>query len=111
MQQEWILEVSDVNSYVSRKLLDDPMLQHVRVRGELGSCKMGQNGYLYFNLKDANATMAGMMFPRDVQRLSFRPQDGMQVIVSGNIGLYQKLGRFQIQAEGIRPDGQGALHQ
>ena len=111
MAQEWILQVSDLNEYVRRSLASDPMLRNVKLRGEISNFKRHTSGHWYFTLKDDRARIACVMFRQNAMMQSIRPQEGMQVILVGNVSLYAEGGAYQFYAEAMRPDGQGSLWQ
>ena len=106
MAQEWILQVSDLNEYVRKTLAADPMLRNVKLRGEISNFKRHTSGHWYFTLKDERARIACVMFRQNAMMQSIRPQEGMQVILQGNVSLYAEGGAYQFYAEAMRPDGQ-----
>lgn len=108
---EWILEVSDLNEYVRQVLLSETVLRRVRLRGEISNFKRHSSGHWYFTLKDSQCRIAAVMFRQNAMRMSVRPQDGMSVIVSGQVGLYSEGGTYQITCDSMRPDGVGSLYQ
>ena len=107
----FVMEVSDLNEYVRRTLSSDPVLREVRLRGEISNFKRHTSGHWYFTLKDARCRIACVMFRQNAMRMSIRPADGMQVIVTGSVSLYAEGGTYQLYCEAMRPDGQGTLFQ
>jgi exodeoxyribonuclease VII large subunit len=82
----------------------------VHVRGEVSNLNLHRaSGHLYFTLKDAEACIDCVMFRSDVERLKFKPVDGIDLLVTGRIGVYPQRGRYQLYATTIAPLGQGAL--
>lgn len=81
----------------------------VLVEGELSNCKQWSSGHLYFTLKDDRAQLRGVMFRTTVQRLKFRPEDGMRVVTRGRLSVYEQKGEYQIVADAFEPAGAGAL--
>ncbi len=81
----------------------------VHVEGELSNCKQWSSGHLYFTLKDDRAQLRGVMFRTTVQRLKFKPEDGMRVVARGRISVYEQKGEYQIVADAFEPAGAGAL--
>lgn len=108
---DWILQVSDLNEYVRRTLAADPMLRSVKLRGEISNFKRHSSGHWYFTLKDERSRINCVMFRQNAMRMSLRPVDGLQVIVSGSVSLYTEGGAYQFYAEAMRPDGLGTLYQ
>lgn len=108
---EWILQVSDLNEYVRRTLAADPMLRSLRIRGEISNFKRHSSGHWYFTLKDEQCRINCVMFRQNAMRMSLRPADGMQVVLSGSVSLWAEGGSYQFYAENMRPDGLGTLYQ
>lgn len=110
MEQEWVLTVSDLNEYVRRSLAADPMLQSLRLRGEISNFKRHTSGHWYFTLKDEQSRINCVMFRQYNMGVSLRPADGMAVIVSGSVSLYVQGGAYQLYVQAMRPDGMGSLY-
>lgn len=81
----------------------------VHVEGELSNCKQWSSGHLYFTMKDDRAQLRGVMFRTTVQRLKFKPEDGMRVVARGRLSVYEQKGEYQIVADTFEPAGAGAL--
>lgn len=108
-RMESIHSVSDVTRYIKMVLAREPALAHLQVRGELSNFKRYASGHCYFTLKDAGAAIKCVMFRSRAQGLRFEPQNGMQVIVSGNVAVYERDGVYQLYADRMIPDGIGDL--
>lgn len=104
-----VFSVSELNEYVGTLLSSDPNLCDIRVSGEISGFKRHTSGHLYFSLKDENALVRCVMFRQQAMRLSFSPQDGMQVTLIGRASLYEKDGTFQLYANALRKSGEGEL--
>ena len=109
-QAEMIFSVSELNEYVAALLSADPNLRSVRVRGEISGFKRHSSGHLYFSLKDANAVVQCVMFRQYAQRMTFRPEDGQQVTVSGAATIYSRDGKFQVYVQEMENTGKGDLY-
>ena len=109
-QPEMIFSVSELNEYVAALLSADPNLRSVRVRGEISGFKRHSSGHLYYSLKDANAVVQCVMFRQYAQRMSFRPEDGQQVTVSGAASIYTRDGKFQVYVQEMENTGKGDLY-
>jgi exodeoxyribonuclease VII large subunit len=83
--------------------------QAVLAVGEISNLKMHASGHAYFCLKDASASISAVMFRSEVQRLRFRPADGMEVVVEGRVDLYDVRGQLQLYVQSMAPQGAGAL--
>lgn len=101
--------VSDVTNYIKRMFQREPVLTHISVRGELSNFKCYASGHCYFTLKDAASCIKGVMFRSRAQYLRFRPENGMQVVVTGNISVYERDGVYQLYADRMMPEGAGDL--
>ncbi|HVI31386.1 exodeoxyribonuclease VII large subunit [Phenylobacterium sp.] len=81
----------------------------VRLRGELSKVTHHSNGHVYLTLKDERAAIDGVVWKGQVSRLQVRPQQGMEVVVTGKITSYPQGSRYQIVIETMEPAGVGAL--
>lgn len=106
-----VYSVSWVNAYVRNMISQDFMLQSLYVKGEASNVKYHSSGHLYFTLKDGKAAMACVMFSGNRQGLKFRLEEGMQIIVSGSMDVYERDGRYQLYAKEITLAGTGALYE
>src|SRR6476646_7074518 len=79
------------------------------VEGELSNCRTWNTGHMYFTLKDGDAQVKAVMFRSAVRYLKFKPEDGMHVIVRGQLSVYEPKGEYQIVCEHLEPRGLGAL--
>ncbi len=81
----------------------------VRVRGELSGLKLASSGHLYGDIKDENALVNIVCWKGSMSRLSIRPEDGLDVIVTGKMTSYEKNSRYQLVIESMELAGEGAL--
>ena len=102
-----VLTVSQLNQRVRQTL--DATLAEVWVVGEISNFRVPPSGHYYFCLKDKRSQIAGVMFRSANQVLPFRPEDGMEVIVRGRIGLYEARGDLQLCVESMEPRGVGSV--
>ena len=110
MNTRLTLSVEELNEYVRKSLAGDPMLRGLFLRGEISNFKRHVSGHLYFTLKDDKSAIQCAMFRTSAMGLTFRPADGMQVILRGSVGLYVKTGSYQFYAEGMEQEGLGDIH-
>ena len=103
--------VSKINAYIKNMFRQDYVLSRVSVKGEISNCKYHTSGHIYFTLKDEGGTLSAIMFATQAKSLSFHLSDGMQVIVSGRIEVYERDGKYQLYANGIGQDGIGDLYK
>lgn len=104
------LTVTQLTNYLKNLLAGDPVLQEVWVRGEISNFRRPSSGHMYFTLKDDGAALRCVMFRGANRSLAFRPEDGMQVLAAGYIGLYERDGVYQLYVEHMEPGGVGALY-
>ncbi len=81
----------------------------VWVEGEISNCRLWNTGHLYFTLKDQGAQLRAVMFRTSLRALKFKPEDGLQVLARGRIGVYEPKGEYQLVCELLEPRGLGAL--
>lgn len=108
---EKYLTVSALTKYLKRKFDADPYLGRVYLTGEISNFRMRPNAHQYFSLKDERAKISAIMFRSSFEKVKFRPEEGMKVLVVGRISLYEATGNYQIYVEKMEPDGVGALYQ
>ena len=106
-----VYTVRQVNSYIKNMFAQDFMLNRIYVKGEISNCKYHTSGHIYFSLKDESGTIACVMFAGSRSGLSFRLQEGQQVIVLGSVSVYERDGKYQLYAREIVRDGLGALYE
>ena len=106
-----VYTVKQVNAYIKNMFAQDFMLNRIYVKGEVSNCKYHSSGHIYFSLKDKSGTIACVMFAGSRSGLSFRMQDGQQVIVLGAVSVYERDGKYQLYAKEIIPDGAGLLYE
>ncbi len=79
------------------------------IQGEISNFKIQSSGHLYFSIKDSQAQIAAVMFRGDTTQLKFKPKDGDQIIIQGELNVYPPSGRYQIVVREIRQVGIGEL--
>lgn len=106
-----IYSVSWVNAYIKNMISQDFMLQSLYVKGEASNVKYHSSGHLYFTLKDGKGAMACVMFAGNRNGIHFRLEEGMQIVVSGNVDVYERDGKYQLYAKEITLAGIGQLYE
>lgn len=86
-------------------------MQSIFIKGEISNCKYHSSGHIYFTLKDEKGTLACVMFATYRSGLSFRMQEGQQVIVGGHVDVYERDGKYQLYAKQVILDGAGFLYE
>ncbi len=104
-----IFTVSRLNAQV-RLLLENEM-GIVWLVGELSNFSAPVSGHWYFSLKDARAQVKCAMFKGNNRRVTFKPNNGKQVLVKARLSLYEPRGDYQLIIESMQPEGDGRLQQ
>src|SRR5690625_1401963 len=108
---EQYLTVSQLTKYISRKFEYDPYLERVYLKGEISNYNPRRRGmHQYFNLKDDHSIISAVLFAGAARHIQFDPEDGMSVMVSGRVSVYERGGNYQIIIDSMQPDGIGALY-
>ena len=110
MQQAQVYSVSDINTHIKQLLDSDRVLFDIYIKGEISNYKVYPSGHHYFTLKDEGGVIKAVMFRNEAQRLLFRPENGMKVVVRGRIAVYTRDGLYQLYANDMIADGVGALY-
>ena len=106
-QTRQILSVSDLTSQI-RRLLEKSVGQ-IWVGGEVSNLRAQSSGHIYFTLKDAGAQLNCVCF-RDAARESRALlADGQQIILQGDVTVYEVRGQYQLVVRQIELRGVGAL--
>ncbi len=108
-QSRTIMSVSQLNR-ATGQLLGEHFFS-VLVAGELSNTTQPSSGHLYFTLKDANAQVRCALFKTQQRRLSFKPENGKQVIVKAQVSLYEPRGDYQLIVESMEEAGDGVLQR
>ena len=105
-----ILTVTGLNLYIKGVIENDFLLNKVTIKGEISNFKYHTSGHIYMSLKDEAGVIRAVMFKTSAQKLKFMPSNGMQVIVTGKVSVYERDGQYQIYVTDMLPDGIGALY-
>ncbi|SDC04866.1 exodeoxyribonuclease VII large subunit [Shouchella lonarensis] len=108
MNQTWT--VSDVSRYMKELIEADAFLPELWIRGEVSNLKQHARGHMYFTLKDKHSRLQSVMFAGYNRYLRFTPENGMHVLIRGEINVYEPYGQYQLYAKEMQPDGVGDLH-
>ena len=91
------------------KLLLEDEFHSLKVEGELSNVKRASSGHLYFVLKDDQSQIRCVMFRQFVSNTHFQPENGLEVIVKGQLSIYKQRVEYQIIISSMEPKGLGAL--
>ncbi|NLD20338.1 MAG: exodeoxyribonuclease VII large subunit [Clostridiales bacterium] len=103
------VKVSQLNNYIKRILQTDPILGNVSVVGEISNLKFHGSGHVYFSLKDESSKLNCFLASDNLPHINCRLKEGMQVVASGYVYLYEKGGSYSLNIKDIEEEGQGNL--
>jgi len=109
LEQERALSVSEFTRCVKELL--EGSLRPCWVRGEISNLRQQASGHVYFSLKDAGAQLSAVMFRTDAARQRMALRDGLQVLVYGEVSVYEARGQYQLVVRVLVEDGQGRLQR
>ncbi|MGJ9456927.1 exodeoxyribonuclease VII large subunit [Oceanobacillus sp. CF4.6] len=104
------LTVTALNRYMKRKMDTDPHLRNLWLRGEISNFKHHSRGHMYMTIKDDQSKIQSVMFAGNNRNMKFRPENGMNVLIKGEISVYEAYGQYQLYIQQMEPDGIGALY-
>lgn len=90
------LTVSELTRLLRDTVRGNPLLSRVLVRGETSNVQRAPSNLVFFTLKDANAQIGCVLFREEAEALGFDLEDGMDVVASGDVDLFQRKGDVQI---------------
>ena len=108
MNKEY-LSVRELTRYIKYKIDNDVNLQEVYIKGEISNFKAHSKGHFYFTIKDETSRINAIMFASSASKVKFKPTDGMKVLVTGKISVYEATGGYQIYVNTMLEDGVGNL--
>ncbi len=106
-----IFRVTEITAYIKNMFFRDPLLSHVKVSGEISNYKKHSSGHIYFTLKDEMSVMRCVMFKSRAAGLKTNLKEGMHVIVTGSISVYEGTGQYQLYAEQVEEEGLGNIYE
>ncbi len=109
MQNNYIT-ITQLSRYLKYKFDNDNNLTTVYLKGEISNFKAHTRGHYYFTLKDEGSRINAVMFSSSASKLKFLPVDGMKVLVTGKVTIYEATGGYQIYINDMLEDGVGNLY-
>jgi len=103
------LTVAELTRSIKRLL--ETQVGRVEVEGEISNWSVSARGHAYFALKDSEALLSCVMFQGARGRLGFSPADGLQVVATGVISVYEARGQYQLVVSALRETGRGDLYR
>lgn len=101
------LSVSELTTLIKTTL--ETSFYGLTVEGEISGFRPASTGHWYFSLKDQSAVISCCMWRSSIPRVPFRPKDGMRVIVTGSISVFEPRGTYQIICTSMRVAGEGDI--
>lgn len=106
-----VFSVTQINTYIKRMFQSDYALRRISIKGQVSNCKYHSSGHIYFSLKDEGSQISCVMFANArYDGLKFELEDGQEVVVDGNVSVYERGGSYQLYAQEIRLNGIGELY-
>jgi exodeoxyribonuclease VII large subunit len=102
-----ILSVSQLTGEIKRVL--ENSFPRLWVQGEVSNLTVHSSGHLYFSLKDAGSQVRCVMFRSYAKDMMLMPQDGMQVVVQGDVTVFDRAGQYQLSVQQLQVAGYGEL--
>lgn len=110
IMEDKYITVSQLSRYLKFKFDNDNNLTNIFLKGEISNFKLHTRGHLYFTIKDENSRINAIMFASQANKLNFMPSDGMKIMVTGRVSVYEATGGYQIYVEDMIQDGVGNLY-
>jgi len=107
LKDTYIFSVAELTKRIKGLLEEN--FSKVYVEGEISNINFPTSGHIYFTLKDKDSQLSAVSFKGSNSKLKFNLEDGLHVICTGRITVYQPRGQYQIVVEHIEPKGEGAL--
>lgn len=107
IKQPRVLTVSELTRDIKEVL--ESIFVEIRVEGEISNLRRPASGHIYYTLKDERSQIRCVFFKGQASGLKFSLKDGIKVICSGRVGVYERDGQYQLYINSVEPKGQGAL--
>ena len=105
-----VVSISSVIARIKNVLTQTMDLDGIWIQGEISNLTKHRSGHYYFSLKDKSGEMSCVMFSSYISRLNFNVEEGMRVLVSGSINVYEQRGSLQLVIRQMKQDGLGDLY-
>ncbi|MBN2064438.1 MAG: exodeoxyribonuclease VII large subunit [Sedimentisphaerales bacterium] len=107
-KKDTILSVTQLNRSI-KFALADAFPGKITVSGEISNYKPHGSGHVYFSLKDADSSIIAVMWRSTAAKLKFSPDNGMSVLATGRLEVYEPQGKYQLIVDKLEPAGTGSL--
>ena len=102
--------ITALNKAIKNMFEEKRELQNIHLKGEISNFKHHSRGHFYFTLKDETSQLSAIMFASSAKNINFEPSDGMKVLVTGKVSVYETGGTYQIYVNEMLVDGLGNLY-
>ena len=101
------LTVSELTSLIKNTL--ECSFFGLTVEGEISGFRPAGTGHWYFSLKDQGSVIGCCMWRSTIPRVAFKPKDGMKVVVTGALSVFEPRGTYQIICTSMKVAGEGDI--
>lgn len=109
--KEKAISVSKLNNYIKNIINDDYYLKNVYVKGEIQRVNYHSSGHIYFDIKDDKSSISCIIYKNNVENIPFVLEQGMQVVIFGNVNCYEIRGELTLLVYEIEELGVGILYK
>ena len=103
------ISVSQLNDYLSRIIVSDPIMSNVSVKGEASGVKYHYTGHVYFSLVDGMSKLNCFLHKDILPQVDSKITDGMQLVCRGAVSVYKAGGSYSLYVRTVRSVGEGDL--
>lgn len=100
-----VYSVSEFSNSI--KYLVEQNFHNISIKGEVSRPSFPASGHIYFNLKDTNSVLAGVIWRSNSQKIKINVEDGIEVICVGKITTFSGQSKYQIIVDNIEYSGEG----
>ncbi|WP_425378824.1 exodeoxyribonuclease VII large subunit [Spiroplasma endosymbiont of Polydrusus pterygomalis] len=104
-----IYTVSEVNYYLKTMIEQEPNLINISLQGEISNITNHSSGHIYFTIKDDKSQIRAIMFAFSAKNLKFKLKEGLKIVATGSIKLYEPQGTYSLQVVALSLQGVGDL--
>lgn len=105
-----VYTVSEVTRFIKNTLEAEAFFQNIWLKGETSNLRQPQSLHIYFTLKDEFTQIECVCFRDTAQSVPFKIENGMSVLVRGNVTVYEKAGKYQVIVREVQAEGIGSLY-
>ena len=110
-KEDTIYSISLLNNLINKNITSNDEFRNVKIQGEITNLnRRYASGHLYFSLKDKRSEISCVMFKYARRNLKFKPENGMDVIIEGDVSFYKPRGNLQITVKNMEEAGLGELY-